>query len=1577
MGYAAVGNTGMLLLATKVTATIPNLPGGGCVYTVSDSRWIKIQLQNAHLQGKGELKNIQELADLDIDGKYYFCETRDITRPFPSKYSVRSPDMEFVWNTWLSLSFNDIGLPQHCVVLLQGFAESRYFGVSNQRELAVALTARRSKLHPGTRYIARGLNACFSTGNEVECEQLVWVSRNAGQNVPFSSYIWRRGTIPIWWGAELKMTAAEAEIYVDSKNPYRGSLQYYQRLSQRYGSKNLDAATNVNQKKTIIPIFCVNLLRSGEGKSEAILVQHFEESLNHIRSTGKLPHTRIHLINYDWHASVKFKGEQQTIEGLWKFVKGPTAAIGLCEGIYISSLHQNEGYQGEIIRCEDFPGAFSLSSFQHGVIRYNCADSLDRTNAASYFGALQVLVEQCRRLGHSLGFNGTLDFQLGNRFSSQGNSGGYAGPLPPGWEKRSDAVTGKTFYIDHNTRRTTWEHPCPDKPWKWFDMTFEEFKRSTLLSPVTLLADLFLLAGDIHATLYTGSKAMHSHILHIFSDDSGKFKQFSVAQNMKITLQRRYQNVIVDSSRQKQFEMLLGMRLFKHLPSVPSHPLKVLSRPSACVLKPIVNMFPGANDGADLLSFRKKDLIWVCPPAADIVEIFIFLQEPCHVCQLLLTISHGADSSSFPAVVDIRTGCSLDKLKLVLEGVTVPQCQNGTNMVIPLTGAINSDDMAVTGAGARLQSQEKPSTSLLYGFEELEGELDFLTRIVALTFYPASPGRIPLTLGEIEVLGVTLPWKDILAKKGPYFRFIELEDKSQNSTNPFLSNSDASLSDAPLFEGSTSVCSPISSSVLSSTSVSLPHTLDLLTGDFVYSQPSSQPEVQEFTHQVGSGGFPDLLLDGINEEKHPAQPCKLPYSQAATSENETSRQKYLSCVRKLCGQDMARKTDFLQAMELEIERFLLNLSAAERDRALLSIGVDPAMLDPNRLVTLSYIGRLCKAANNLALLGHTVLEDKTVACIGLEAEEDWTVDFWNIARIGEHCLGCGCEVRFDAQNHLYTSKLPIAGSTSLLKCSSCQKNVCKVCAAGRGSTLLVSRNQLAPTHSNDLSSPGGSSHGGSSHGGQSDGSMSSRTAILDGILCKSCCPGIVRDALSLDYVRVLGSLRRRSRADNAAMQAVSRVLGAFVRGHSFGIKHELGYQQGAEVSRMQLKNLLNQEESLAEFPSAGFLYSVETADGSAPALSLLLPLDAGEAGSYWRAPPDSTNVEFAIVLGTLSIVSGIILLVSSCGYSTFDIPIVQVWASNKVSKEERSYLGKWDMGSLVSASSELYGPENSDVQKDLPRHVTFTFRNPVQCRMIWLLLSLRPPSSSSVSLEKGFGELSLQGTAIPNRRNSFGGNTQHAPFVHARRILVTGTAVKSDSTSEVSFHNSDKKRALLERPPQLGRFKVPVEAERLADNDCILEQYLSPSAPGVAGFRIDALNVIRPRILHSPTPMDMDASDQPLTYIEDRHMTNAVLFIQVSVLQDESEVIVGEYRLPELRAGTPMYFDFSRPIQAQRVTFRLLGDVAAFADDPAEQDDSGFGAFPLASGLSLNNRIKLYYYTDPYELGKWASLSAV
>ncbi|KAK9200626.1 hypothetical protein WN944_015824 [Citrus x changshan-huyou] len=1064
LGYIALGSFGLLLVATRLTASIPNLPGGGTVCTVTESQWIKIPLQNPQPQGKGEVKNVQELPDLDIDGKHYFC--------FAS-YS--------------------------------GFAECRNFGRSGQLEGVVALIARRSRLHPGTRYLARGINSCFSTGNEAECEQLVWIPKRSGQSVPFNAYIWRRGTIPIWWGAELKLTAAEAEIYVADRDPYKGSLKYYQRLSNRYDARNFDLAVGENQKKKpFIPI------------------------------------------------------------------------------------------------------------------------TLDRTNAASYFGALRVFVEQCRRLGVSL----DSDFACG--YQSANNYGGYTAPLPRGWEKRADAATGKTYYIDHNTRTTTWIHPCPDKPWKRFDMTFEEFKQSTILSLVSQLEDLFLLCGDIHATLYTGSKAMHSQILNIFNEEPGKFKQFSAAQNMKITLQRRYKNAVVDSSRQKQLEMFLGLRVFKHLPSVSVQPLHVLPRPSGFFLKPVPNMFPSSDGGASLLSFKRKDMIW---------------------------------------------------------GASIPRCGNGTNLLIPLPGSVSAEDMAITGAGARLHDQDAPTLPLLYDFEELEGELDFLTH-------------------------------------------------------------------------------------------------------------------------------------------------------------------------------------FMEAMKLEIERLQLNLSAAERDRALLSIGTDPASINPNVLLDESYMGRLCRVATTLALLGQASLEDKIVGAIGLENR--------------------------------------------------------------RGALLFSNYKSRDVTNYN-----GFSSQSGSSHGSQVDVSTS-RSLTLDGVICKHCCHEIVLDALMLDYVRVLISLLRSSRADNAAYNALNEVFGSC------------------------LKDSLSESIQSSDNVQAAEVLHQLCAKDSALILSLLAPLNSGSRHSYWRAPPSTTSVEFVIVLGSVSDVSGVILLIH---------------------REEGSSMGKWDVQSLITSSSDLHGPEKSASVEKLPRHVKFTFKNPVRCRIIWITLRLQRPGSASVNFGKDFSLLSLDEDENPfaqvDRRASFGGAVENEPCIHAKRILVVGSPVKREGLTSSQSSEQLSIRNWLDRAPQMSRFKVPIEAERLMDYDLVLEQYLPPASPSLAGFRLDTFSAIKPRVTHSPSS-DSDIWDKSVTFLEDRYISQAVLYLQVSALQEPHNMVtIAEYRLPEARAGTPMYFDFPRPIQSRRVSFKLLGVVTAFADEPSEPDDSGLRAPLVATGLSLSNRIKLYYYCDPSELGKWASLSAV
>ncbi|KAJ3694465.1 hypothetical protein LUZ60_009945 [Juncus effusus] len=1587
IGYSVLGNIALLLVATKVSPTVPDLPGGGCVLTVTESQWIKIQLQNPQPQGKGEVKNVQELAELEIDGKYYFCETRDITRPFPSENVVKNPDLEFVWNDWFSKPFRDIGLDEHCVVLLQGFAECRNFG-TGQNAGTVALIARRSKLHPGTRYLARGLNACSGTGNEAECEQIVWPSIRTSPT-PFSTYIWRRGTIPLWWGADVKL-ATEAEIFLSS-DPYRGSAQYYTRLKNRYIAKDPSLSGKQGKRSVVVvPIVCVNLLRSAEGKSERVLVEHFNESVRVIRGEKRIGgDTFIQMVNYDWHQKVKEVGEFSTVEGLWKLLKAPTMVIGFNEGVYFPDRNRVEKSNsgGLIVSSEGIEGCFCMKTLQNGIIRFNCADSLDRTNAASFFGAVQVFVEQCERLNISLD-----------------KEPGFG--LPPGWEERFDSVTGKPFYVDHNSRKTTWIRPTQEnsnnnksnnKPWKRFDFSFDQFKNSTNLVPVNYLSDLFLLAGDIHATIYTGSKAMHSEILRVFKEETGgsggRFSKLSAAQaNVKIMVQRRYTNVMVDSSRQKQLEMLLGLRLFKHLPSISVHPPKVLSRPTGCVLKPVPSAAPIPDGGSSLLSYKKKELIWVCPEGAEVVELFMFLAEPCHVCQILLTVSHAGVESSFPASVDVRVGEDLDSLKLVLEGASIPQCENGTNLVIPLTGKVEAEDLAVTGKSTRLNPQEKSHLPLLYDFEEIEGELSFLSRVVALTFYPANPSN-QITLGEVEVLGVSLPWMRIINDKKTSADFLKLLEQ-----NPKISQSKPREIDSGKIESSPSF-DDADSPQIQSKNKNTSSSFDFLTGEYEFPSTGgsndfstggiiddfygSNLEVNPFAFSSSNTNTNKIIFDDddepeedddfnpfatsttnkprkiINESDEIINPFSpnsdISVNNKSDEETETittqdKTKDYLSLYKSFSNSNRGKPLTFEQSMKLEIQRLRSHLSSAERDKSLLSISVDPATIDPNRILDPASLTGLCNYADTLALLGHAFLEDLVNASLGLEAGRSGSakVDFWNVDVGDGKCFGEECEVSFNGGSSGFSNGEEDRGGESFfLECPQCERKTCKACCAGKGAFLL-----LTNTFKDSKIYTGGSSHGNQNPG-------FGYYALTDGAVCKDCCREVVLRALYVDYVRVLAGSRRKHRADFAAARAVGGVFGnEMVCGEGFGNSKEL-------------KKVLSGFESLAEFPHAGFLYSVETDEGSEPLLSLISPLNIGERESYWRSPVGVSSVEFSLVLGRTSDVAGVAVIVSSCGYSSSNCPTVEIWASNKISSKDRSFIGKWDVKSLIT--DELFGPDQQNPRKTL-RNVKFPFQNPIRCRIIWIKMSLPNSKSSSANLDQQFDLLSFENSFAPKSSPVQDKMERKNNFIHAKRIIVFGKSLRAEIGQEASVQELMRMRSFSPPSQPLDRFRIPAVEERTRDNDLVVEQLLSPSAPIIAGFRVDFFNVVKPRVTHSPCP-DSDIWDSSLTRLEDRFINPPVLSIQVFALQEERTVkSIGEYRLPESRIGTKLYFDFPHPIQARVVIFRLSGDVTAFIDDISELDGSGLRNLPLASGLSLGSgKIKLYYYADRNEMGKIAS----
>ena len=69
-----------------------------------------------------------------------------------------------------------------------------------------------------------------------------------------------------------------------------------------------------------------------------------------------------------------------------------------CDGGAPSELEKLALQAGVASSCDVYCSAMALHaaaqvtwrSRQKGVVRYNCADSLDRTNAASYFAAVQV-----------------------------------------------------------------------------------------------------------------------------------------------------------------------------------------------------------------------------------------------------------------------------------------------------------------------------------------------------------------------------------------------------------------------------------------------------------------------------------------------------------------------------------------------------------------------------------------------------------------------------------------------------------------------------------------------------------------------------------------------------------------------------------------------------------------------------------------------------------------------------------------------------------------------------------------------------------------------------------------------------------------------------------------------------------------------------------------------------------------------------------------------------------------------------------------------------------------------------------
>ncbi|KXZ46422.1 hypothetical protein GPECTOR_43g858 [Gonium pectorale] len=729
LGYVVVGPWGLLLVAEKfrVSAT---LPGNHEVKTVTKTQWHKIPLLiNLSMQSvqtpeaglkdekamKDEIdKGIERLLAFPIDGAHFLCDTLDITRPFPSYRAVKEPSWDFVWNRWMSAAFRNLGLDHLCPPLLQGLCESRQLDDFDGAKFWVACISRRGCLHPGPRYKARGLNDYAEPGNELEVEQVLWrQQRQRDSSLLWSRYTWRRGSAPLWWGVSIKNNGiGEAEIKIRQHNTFKGTKRYVRRLQHRYiPNPQLDpdppTAGPDGDPSRQVPVTFVSLLRKGlpdRDRSEAKLALAFDYVVAQLRKEHGLALTYIAL---DWHEMDKQLGHVGIVEAFWNTVKDVLPAQGfalgtlekvgpdhteLCPDRDLAGAARRDDGTGIIASRVSAAGVGWRAHWmkqQRGVTRYNCADSLDRTNVGSFFGAVQVLIEQCRELDIAIArtrptpdqvslargsrdprvmmrttaassisvapaaaggpTGGGTTRQTSSYSTSTNPFAGTAGVANPfggatagavfeklgkqGWEAKIDKNTNRIFYVDHNTRSTTWERPPvpasgrlsseslstvfqpgsgptshnylgkstaeaaaqqvragptgggvhqrtdsgdaderfePLTPWCMLRTgKVASISRRVHPEALSMLAELFLVNGDMCAWLYTGSQAMHSERILIFEPENSKLRKAGVGAygNALVAVKRRYNNVLVDKEKQSMIDVFLGYKQHEYFPS--------------------------------------------------------------------------------------------------------------------------------------------------------------------------------------------------------------------------------------------------------------------------------------------------------------------------------------------------------------------------------------------------------------------------------------------------------------------------------------------------------------------------------------------------------------------------------------------------------------------------------------------------------------------------------------------------------------------------------------------------------------------------------------------------------------------------------------------------------------------------------------------------------------------------------------------------------------------------------------------------------------------------------------------------
>ncbi|KAJ6245999.1 phosphoinositide phosphatase sac9-related [Anaeramoeba flamelloides] len=702
IGFCIMGKFGHLLVVLSAKTSL-RLHGGNRIKTIEKSHWIRIPLHFLPLNNTTFPKTNNLIHQFPINNFHYYCETLDITRPYPSDYPIGECRNDFCWNNWLAIPFTKLGLRRWCVVLLQGCALTKdlltvkngqaHISSNRKQKLKICVITRRSNLNTGTKYYAGGVNSKFEPGNESETELIIFQQIPEKKTFWWYSMIFRIGNVPTNWKYRIKTINQKIKKKIRiNRSPYKGTTEYYKKLFSSNFIKTLN---------------CLSFFPKKKSKNENKLFESFQNS---IKSFQNIVDLDFNFHNFDWNGQINNENYSSGITNFWKAIKPFLSKTKLNSGfltktkirkLELEKSHKNFKFENKknFLNCtpNNLNFIFNVKTRQDKLFRLTITKKPLQTNTSMHFISQQIVAEICRKISIGLLNYGDLQKEMNNYQEEDKNKEDVDEDV----DEDEDENENENEDEDEE-KQNQGQNLKQKESWNLLHLKFSKFTEILDFQIQKALAELFYINGRIQSILFTNKFENGDQVLKNYLKKFG-----GISVKTYPILSKLYSISINDKLKYKLSQIFLGINKSKNqnnnkgksksksksksknskkknsnIELVSDFPSSLL-RSIPC--KKVITRSENHRQKIQILPklpllLNDPEIKWIVPKHCTKVSVVILLNQPCIVSEICLTVRHELEYGHYPDFMDLSVGNTIDELQTIYYNEKIPFCADGTKL---------------------------------------------------------------------------------------------------------------------------------------------------------------------------------------------------------------------------------------------------------------------------------------------------------------------------------------------------------------------------------------------------------------------------------------------------------------------------------------------------------------------------------------------------------------------------------------------------------------------------------------------------------------------------------------------------------------------------------------------------------------------------------------------------------------------------------------------------------------------------------------------------------------------------------